>query len=134
MTRLALAAAALLLCGCRFFNDPKEPSEAVLHGAPKAPAQVSKFTAMSAEQWLDRSVATYKDGRYLEAIGEAQTALFLKPGLAEAWNNIGVCYAELHLWDLAIQAESEAVRLQPNFELAKNNIAWALSQKQQGVK
>ncbi len=134
MKKLALAA-ALLLTSCGFFKDPNEPSEKVLR--PTA-AVVNDFppnaASMTAEQWLQQSLYYHKQSRYLECIAAAQTALFLKPDFAEAWNNIGVAYSALHLWDLAIQAETQAVRLKPNFELAKNNIVWAQTQKQRGVK
>ncbi len=32
-------------------------------------------------------------------------------------------------WDEGIQAAAEAVRLGPNNQLAKNNLAWAVQQK-----
>ena len=34
------------------------------------------------------------------------------------------------MWDDGIRAAEEAVRLKPDFQLAKNNLAWAQSQKQ----
>ena len=71
---------------------------------------------------------------YLEAIGAAQTALYLKPDYAEAYNNIGAAYASLRIWDPAIQAAQQALRLRPDFPLAKNNLAWALAQKRLTVK
>jgi hypothetical protein len=35
-------------------------------------------------------------------------------------------------WEPAVEAARQALRLQPGFQLAKNNLAWALSQKQMG--
>jgi len=35
----------------------------------------------------------------------------------------------MHKWDEGIHAEQEAVRLDPDFQLAKNNLAWAQQQK-----
>jgi hypothetical protein len=32
-------------------------------------------------------------------------------------------------WDDAIRAAREAIRLKPDFQLAKNNLAWAESEK-----
>jgi hypothetical protein len=37
-------------------------------------------------------------------------------------------------WDEAIAAAQRAVALQPDFQLAKNNLAWAQSQKELGVR
>lgn len=123
------------LTGCGFFNDPKEPSETVLRKTnPIANDFPANAATMTADQWLQQSLYYHKQARFLECIAAAQTALFLKPDFAEAYNNIGVAYSSLHLWDLAIQAESQAVRLKPDFELARNNIAWALAQKQRGLK
>ena len=33
------------------------------------------------------------------------------------------------MWDEAITAAKEAIRLKPDFQLAKNNLAWSESQK-----
>jgi tetratricopeptide (TPR) repeat protein len=71
----------------------------------------------------------YQEGKYLESVGAAQTAIYLRPDFAEAYNNIGAAYAALHLWDPAIQADQQAVRLNPSLQLARNNLAWALTQK-----
>lgn len=135
MIRVALVAVlALSFCGCGFFKDPKEPSESVLHGNAQRSGLPPNAASMTAEQWLELSLEYYRQERYMECIAAAQTALFLEPGLPEAHNNIGVAYSQLHLWDLAIQAEIQALLLKPDFELAKRNLAWAQTQKQNGVK
>lgn len=135
MRALIVVVAALSLTGCNFFNDPKEPSERVLRRAAPAAIELPPNAAiMTADQWLQQSLAYYKGKRFLECVAAAQTAILLKPDLAEAWNNMGVAYSEMHLWDLAIQAESQALRINPNFQLARNNIAWAQSQKKSGAK
>lgn len=81
------------------------------------------------EDWLQLSLDDYRAQRYLESIGAAQTAIYLRPGYAEAYNNVGAAYAALHLWGPAIQADRQALRLKPDYQLAKNNLAWALAQK-----
>jgi hypothetical protein len=35
----------------------------------------------------------------------------------------------MHRWDEAISAAQSALRLKPDFQLARNNLAWAISQK-----
>jgi tetratricopeptide (TPR) repeat protein len=42
--------------------------------------------------------------------------------MAEAWNNIGAGEARLLQWDEAIHAEQEALRLNPELQIAKNNL------------
>jgi hypothetical protein len=39
-------------------------------------------------------------------------------------------YNSMALWDEGIRAAQEATRLQPEFELAKNNVLYAIAQKQ----
>jgi len=38
---------------------------------------------------------------------------------------MGACYNGMKAWAKAIPALEQAVRLQPDFQLAKNNLAWA---------
>jgi hypothetical protein len=35
----------------------------------------------------------------------------------------------MHRWDDAISAARKAISLKPDFQLAKSNLAWSLSQK-----
>ena len=53
----------------------------------------------------------------------------MRPAYAEAYNNIAAAYASLGKWDQAIAAAEAALRLKPDFQLARNNLAWAQSQK-----
>jgi Tfp pilus assembly protein PilF len=46
-----------------------------------------------------------------------------------AWNNLCVANTLQRSYDLAIRACQNAIALEPNFQLAKNNLAWALSEK-----
>jgi len=56
----------------------------------------------------------------------------LKPDSAEAWNNIAADNEAMHRWDAAIAAAKKAIALSPDFQLAKNNLAWSISQKAAG--
>ena len=121
----------LALSACGFFGN-KLGTDAASKSGP-APAQASavipNYSTLTAAQWLNLSRAYYLDGKYLETIGAAQTALHLKPDLAEAYNNIGAAYAAMRLWDPAIQADQQAVQLEPGLQLARNNLAWAVTQR-----
>ena len=79
--------------------------------------------------WINRSLLQYRQGQHEQAIASAKHALQLDPNSAEAWNNIAAGNAGLHRWDEAIAAADRAIALKPDFQLARNNRAWAVSQK-----
>jgi tetratricopeptide (TPR) repeat protein len=118
------------LIGCAR-SSGEHSDQAVSKSAPaKIPAAgVPNYPTLTADQWLSRSQTLFQEGKYVESVGAAQTALYLKPDFAEAYNNIGAAYAALHMWDAAVQADQQALRLNPNMQLARNNLAWALTQK-----
>jgi len=86
----------------------------------------------SVADWINRSLALNQQGKYEESIAAAEAALRLDPNAAEAWNNIAADYESLHAWDKAIEAAGKAVAIRPDFQLAKNNLAWSEQQKQLG--
>jgi protein O-mannosyl-transferase len=83
----------------------------------------------SPEELINLSLTYHRAGRYRDSIRVAQLALKLRPGFAEAWNNIAAAHEALGEWDEAIHAAAEAVALKPDFQLAKNNLAWSRQQK-----
>jgi tetratricopeptide (TPR) repeat protein len=129
--QLALCLSFLLgLTGCGFFSDAhSQQAGSKPPSAQAASARVQNYSTLNAGQWLNLSRTLYQESKYLESIGAAQTALRLKLDYAEAYNNIGAAYAALRLWDLAIQADQVAVQLDPTMQLARNNLAWARTQK-----
>jgi tetratricopeptide (TPR) repeat protein len=102
-------------------------------GAPGAgpvlPRHFERLITARARALLNQSFRLCNQQRYSESIDAARRALALKADYAEAYNNIGFAYAGLGLWEPAIAAVEEALRLQPNFQLAKNNLAWFLERK-----
>lgn len=78
---------------------------------------------------LTMSFRYYQAKRYPEAIAAAKAALTEDPNSADAYNNMGVSYAGLEQWDDAIRCLQEAVRLRPDYQLAKNNLAWTEQEK-----
>jgi len=99
-----------------------EPAMALLQHPP---AQDSAF-------WINASLAKYKQGQYAESIDLARKALALDPKSADAYVNIGAGYGAMGQWDEAIKNEQEALRLKPDFQLAKNNLAWYSQEKAGG--
>ena len=82
---------------------------------------------------IDRSLALNQAGKYQESIDAAQAALRIDSSSAEAWNNIAAADEAMHRWQPAIDAARKAIALKPDFELAKNNLAWSLSQQKLAV-
>jgi tetratricopeptide (TPR) repeat protein len=53
----------------------------------------------------------------------------MRPDFAEAFNNIAASQIMLGNYDAAIAAANEAVRINPQVELYRNNLAWAYKEK-----
>jgi tetratricopeptide (TPR) repeat protein len=80
---------------------------------------------LTAESYLTLSLRYYLEERYVESITASRSALALRPGYAEAWNNIGAAYNRLGQYEKGIAACEESVRLKPGFQLAQNNLQYA---------
>src|SRR5882757_1045675 len=61
----------------------------------QAEAGASAGSKLTPESYLTLSLDRYREGRYAESIAAARAALALRPGYAEAWNNIGAAYNRL---------------------------------------
>jgi protein O-mannosyl-transferase len=77
------------------------------------------------ESYLALSLQLYGEERYVESIVASRRALDLRPGYAEAWNNIGAAYNKLGRYEEAATACEQALRYKPDFELARNNLQYA---------
>lgn len=77
------------------------------------------------ESFLAQSLQLYREGRFVESIAASESALALRPGYAEAWNNIGAAYNEMREHDKAVAACERALALKPDFTLARNNLEYA---------
>jgi protein O-mannosyl-transferase len=99
-------------------NDQASPTAATQYLQSRTP-----------EQWLELSLMYYDARQYEKAVAAAQSAIFLRPAYAEAYNNVGAAYAALQSWDLAIEADRQAIQLKPDYQLARGNLAWALDQQ-----
>ena len=64
--------------------------------------------------------------RYEDAIREYKVALRIKPDAADVCCNLGIDYAQLGNFDLAIESLAHSVRLSPANEMYRNNLAFAL--------
>jgi tetratricopeptide (TPR) repeat protein len=91
-------------------------------------------SSVPADALVAQSLAFFQAGKYNECIDAARQAVKINPRYTQAWNNLGACYNSLSQWDQGIAAEDEALRISPDFQLAKNNRAWALQQKIRATK
>jgi tetratricopeptide (TPR) repeat protein len=98
-------------------------------GDSSAKAILTGPTAQSADQLINASLFQYRSGNYAACIASAKQALALNPKSALAYNNIGAAYAAMRQWDLAIQNEQAALRIDSGLEIAKNNLALYVREK-----
>jgi protein O-mannosyl-transferase len=81
------------------------------------------------ETLLNLSLAAYQKNDFQGCIRFAQLALQRRPEYAEAYNNLTAAYNSLGQWDQAIEAGREALRIKPDYQLARNNLLWAEAHK-----
>ncbi len=74
------------------------------------------------QRHLERAYAYEESGDLEEALRQCETIIQLAPGLAEAYNLRGVILDELGRKEEAIAAYREAVRLDPTFREAQENL------------
>jgi tetratricopeptide (TPR) repeat protein len=74
----------------------------------------------TADSRINLSLVYYQAGNFQGCINSANQALKLRPEDA------------LSHWDEEIEAAQHALRINPGFQLAKNNLAWAISEKNKG--
>ena len=79
---------------------------------------------------LNQSLSDYQAGRFKDCMDHAVQSAKMNPASAQAFNNIGICAGHLNLWDEAIKNTQEAIRLAPDMQLARNNLAWIMREKQ----
>ncbi len=78
-----------------------------------ARSEPARLTITTPETWVDASLDDYNNGNFVQCIYDATESLKFRPAMPAAWNNIALCHAELGQWDVAIAAEKEAVRIEP---------------------
>ena len=106
-----------------------EPNDQLLKNnmqvALDAKQRSSDWKNLSAGELLDLSLQYYRQGKYRECIDACYASLKKRPRNAVAYNNICSAYNQLHQWEKAIEAGEKALKYSPDFELAKNNLAYA---------
>ena len=104
----------------------------VVRSRPARPTPPHDDAATRARQ-VNELVATglraIDAGKPGEALRAFQSADQLDPRNAVVQNNLCVANTLLARYDDAVGACKAALNLQPDFQLAKNNLAWALSER-----
>jgi tetratricopeptide (TPR) repeat protein len=95
---------------------------------------IKEPTIQTPESYLALSLQLYEKERYVESIVASRRALDLRPGYAEAWNNIGAAYNKLGRYEEAAAACEQALRYKPDFELARNNLQYARAELKASAK
>ncbi len=85
------------------------------------------------ESYQNSALEAYTAGRFLECVEQAKKALALYPKYTKAFNLLSVCYLNLGMYDDAIQKAREALRIEPEFHLAANNLHLAEQVKARGT-
>lgn len=86
-----------------------------------------------AQQYLNQAFTLHHAGRFNESIDASMQSLRVRPGHADTYNMICVDYNEMGKWDEAINACEKAIELNPNHDLAKNNLAFAKHKLRESV-
>ena len=63
-------------------------------------------------------------GRFVDGALEFRSAILMNPQSSDAWNNLGWSLGKLGFYAEAVPPLERALALRPDFELARNNLAW----------
>ena len=77
------------------------------------------------DSYLDLSMQFYTQKEYEKTIVYSLKAIAFDPNGYRAYNNLCAAYCELNMPDEAIEAAETALKIKPDFQLAKNNLEWA---------
>ena len=90
-----------------------------------ADAAARAGVSSDASELLDISLLYFREGFFTQCIAICQRVVELAPQSVVAYNNICSAYNELGAWSLAISACRAALRIDPDFALASNNLRQA---------
>lgn len=88
----------------------------------------NKGKAPTADGLVNQAMRFALQGQWAPCIAAARSAIAISPGFAMAWNNLATCQNGFRRFPEALQSAQEALRLAPDLELAKKNIAFAHAQ------
>lgn len=91
-------------------------------------------SALRADEMIGNTVALFNEKKFAEAAAMSEAVLKIRPDDAIALNNLCAAHNAMSHWDEGISACTRALRIAPDYQLAKNNLAWALQSRAAEVK
>lgn len=93
--------------------------------------QIQLETLQDADQLIELSLKFYKEEMYNDCIKACEKSLKYKSNNSIAYNNICSSYNAMKQWQKAVEAGTLAVKYAPDYQLAKNNLAYSLRMLEQ---
>ena len=87
---------------------------------------INTATSYTEEELLDMSLKYYREGLYNKVISICNIIIKIYPKNAVAYNNLCSAYNQIGKWQLGANACREALKLDPEYKLAQNNLNWSL--------
>ena len=115
--------------GAKDFSEYLEQSKAAFAEKMAPPPATAPQAKKDAVKAFNEGVDLYKKGNIEGAIAKYREAIRLKPGYAEAHNNLGMALGEKGETEEEIKEHREAIRLKPDDAEAHYNLGVALRQK-----
>ncbi len=88
------------------------------------------FRTESTQSILERSNAYLRGNDFNRAITLLNESIIVNPDNADLYNNLCVAYGMKKNYTEAVSACVNAVRIAPDYQLAKNNLAWVEHEKE----
>ncbi len=98
-------------------------SAGYLRGVPPLTSASNDYSG-----WFDVGTGLTSSQQHTQAALAYRAALRWGPDSADAWNNLGWTLGKLGLFEDAVPALENAVRLRSHYALAANNLAWVRTQ------
>ncbi len=83
-----------------------------------------KASVLSMQNFINQSAVYLSANKFNRAIALLKDGILIHPNDANLYNNLCVAYGLKKKYTDAISACSSALRIAPDFQLAKNNLAW----------
>lgn len=112
-----------------FLDFPKQDISALLTEIKQEEEKINKNN--ESNKLVALSLTQIQQGDVLQAIVNCEKAIKIDPNNYTAYNNLGVSYKGLFLFNEAISAFEKALAINPEFSLAKNNLVDAKNRQAQ---